>query len=120
MTIAAGDERLAMKRGTIVVIAARGAYTGKPRPALVVQSDLFNSTHASITVCPITSECIDAPLFRVVLLPGTSTGLRQTSQAMIDKIVSVPREAITQEIGKIDSDSLAQVDEALRRWLRID
>ena len=109
-----------MKRGAVVVIAARGAYTGKPRPALVVQSDLFNPTHATITVCPITSECIDAPLFRVVLLPGTRTGLRQTSQAMIDKIVSVPREAIAQEIGEIDSDTLAQVDEALRRWLGVD
>lgn len=124
-TIAAGNERIrdatsAMKRGAVVVIAARGAYTGKPRPALVVQSDLFNPTHASITVCPITSECIDAPLFRVVLLPGTRTGLRQTSQAMIDKIVSVPREAIAQEIGEIDTDSLAQVDEALRRWLGVD
>lgn len=106
-----------MKRGAVVVIAARGACTSKPRPALVVQSDLFNPTHASITVCPITSECIDAPLFRVVLLPGTRTGLRQTSQAMIDKIVSVPREAIAQEIGVIDADTLAQVDEALRRWL---
>ncbi len=40
-----------MKRGSIVVVAARGAYTGKPRPALVVQSDLFNPTHASVTIC---------------------------------------------------------------------
>ena len=45
-----------MKRGTIVVVAAPGAYTGKPRPAVVVQSDLFNPTHASLTICPITSE----------------------------------------------------------------
>lgn len=59
-----------MKRGTIVVVAARGAYTGKPRPAVVVQSDLFNPTHASITLCPITSDCVDAPLFRLALPPG--------------------------------------------------
>ena len=50
-------------RGDIVVVATRGAYSGKPRPTLVVQSDLFNETHASVTVCPITSDCIDAPLF---------------------------------------------------------
>lgn len=66
-----------MKRGTIVVVAARGAYTGKPRAALVVQSDLFNPTHASVTVCPITSDCVDAPLFRLTLPPGSRTGLRQ-------------------------------------------
>lgn len=103
-----------------MVIAARGAYTGKPRPALVVQSDLFNPVHGSISVCPITSDCIDAPLFRVVLLPGTRTGLRTTSQVMIDKIVSVPREAISRHIGEIDADGLAQVDAALRGWLAIE
>jgi mRNA interferase MazF len=52
-----------LKRGTIVVVAARGAYTGKPRPALVVQSELFNPTHSSVTLCPITSDCVDAPCF---------------------------------------------------------
>jgi mRNA interferase MazF len=58
-----------VKRSAIVVAAARGAYTGKPRPALVVQSDLFNPTHASVTICPITSDCVDAPLFRLTLPP---------------------------------------------------
>jgi mRNA interferase MazF len=60
-------------RGAIVVVAAKGAYTGKPRPALVVQADLYNPTHSSLTVCPITSDCVDAPLFRVTLPPGERT-----------------------------------------------
>lgn len=106
-----------MKRGTIVVVAARGAYTGKPRPALVVQSDLFNPTHASITVCPITSDCVDAPLFRLTLPPGSRTGLRGVSQVMIDKIVSVPRTAINAEIGECNSRELDAVDDGLRLWL---
>ncbi len=108
-----------MKRGAIVVVAARGAYTGKPRPALVVQSDLFNPTHSSITVCPITSECVDAPLFRLTLPPGPRTGLRTVSQVMIDKIVSVPRQAITSEIGECDAREAEAVDDGLRRWLGI-
>lgn len=108
-----------MKRGTIVVVAARGAYTGKPRPALVVQSDLFNPTHSSVTVCPITSECVDAPLFRLTLPPGPRTGLRTVSQVMIDKIVSVPRQAVTAEIGECDAREAEAVDEGLRRWLGI-
>ncbi len=106
-----------MKRGAIVVVAARGAYTGKPRPALVVQSDLFNPTHASVTVCPITSDCVDAPLFRLTLPPGSRTGLRGVSQVMIDKIVSVPRTAITEEIGECDARELDAVDDGVRRWL---
>lgn len=109
-----------MKRGSIVVVAARGAYTGKPRPALVVQSDLFNPTHASITICPITSDCVDAPLFRLTLPPGSRTGLKSVSQVMIDKIVSVPRTAISAEIGECDVREIEAVDDGLRRWLGLD
>ena len=106
-----------MKRGAIVVVAARGAYTGKPRPAVVVQSDLFNPTHASVTVCPVTTDCVDAPLFRLTLLPGPRMGLNQVSQVMVDKVVSVPRAAIRQEIGECDSRELEGLDDSLRRWL---
>jgi mRNA interferase MazF len=104
-------------RGAIVVVARRGAYTGKPRPALVVQADSYNPTHSSLTVCPITSDCVDAPLFRVTLPPGERTGLATVSQVMIDKIVSVPRGAIAQEIGRCDALHLELIDDALRRWL---
>jgi mRNA interferase MazF len=109
-----------VKRGAIVVVAARGAYTGKPRPALVVQSDLFNPTHSSITICPITSDFVDARLFRLTLPPGSRTGLKGVSQVMIDKIVSVPRTSISAEIGECDSGELESVDEGLRRWLALD
>jgi mRNA interferase MazF len=109
-----------VKRGAIVVVAARGAYTGKPRPALVVQSDLFNPTHQSVTICPITSDCVDAPLFRIPLPPGERTGLRTVSQVMVDKIVSVPLPAITTEIGRCDSGELEAVEDAMRRWLGLD
>jgi mRNA interferase MazF len=108
---------VAVTRGAIVTVAARSAYTGKPRPALVVQSDLFNATHASLTVCPITSDCVDAPLFRLTLPPGPRTGLRAVSQVMIDKIVSVPRTAIGAEIGACNPGEIDAVDQALRRWL---
>jgi mRNA interferase MazF len=109
-----------LKRGAIVIVAARGAYTGKPRPAVVVQSDLFNPTHASVTVCPITSDCVDAPLFRLTLPPGPRTGLRAASQVMIDKVVSLPRGAITGEIGECSEGEIADVDAGLRRWLHLD
>jgi len=109
-----------VKRGAIVVIAARGAYTGKPRPALVIQSDLFNPTHQSVTICPITSAWVDAPLFRIPLPPGERTGLRVASQIMVDKIVSVPHTAIASEIGKCDAAELEAAEDALRLWLGLD
>jgi len=109
-----------VKRGAIVVVAARGAYPGKPRPAVVVQSDLFNQTHASITICPITSDCVDAPLFRLNLPPGSRTGLKRVSQIMVDKVVSVPRPSITEEIGECNAGELDSLDDGLRRWLQLD
>lgn len=108
-----------MTRGAIVVVAAKGAYTGKPRPALVVQSDLFNPTHGSITICPITSDCVDAPLFRIALPPGERTGLRRPSQIMIDKVASVPRSAVADQVGRCDETEMEAAGEALRRWLAL-
>ena len=108
-----------MTRGDLVIVATRGAYTNKPRPALVVQADVFNDTHASVTVCPVTSDVVDAALFRVSVPPGTRTGLESTSQVMIDKIVSVPRSAIGRTVGRCDHAELELVDDALRRWLAL-
>ena len=108
-----------MTRGDVVVIATRGAYTSKPRPAVVVQSDDFNATHASITICPITSDVVDAQLFRVTLPAGQRTGLEAASQVMVDKIVSVPREAIDKAIGRCGSIEMDSIGDALRRWLSI-
>lgn len=108
-----------MTRGEIVVIAVKGTYSGKPRPALVVQSDLFNETHASLTVCPITSDCVDAPLFRVAVPPGVRTGLHAPSQVMVDKVLSVPRSSIAKGIGQCNADELSTIEDALRRWLAL-
>lgn len=108
-----------MTRGALVIVGARGPYTSKPRPAVVVQADLFTPTHASVTVCPITSDCVDAPFFRVTLASGDRTGLTTTSQVMVDKIVSVPRGAIVREVGRCSPDELAAIDDALRFWLAL-
>ena len=106
-------------RGAVVIVSAKGAYTGKPRPALVLQADAFNPTHASVTICPITSACIDAPLFRIPLPPGERTGLKSASQVMVDKIVSVPRSSITREVGRCDDGAIQAVDDAVRHWLAL-
>ena len=108
-----------MTRGDIIVVAARGAYADKPRPALVVQSDEFNETHASVTVCLITTDCIDASIFRIAIPPGTRTGLTAASQIMADRVVSVPRLAIAKSVGHCDAAELHAVDDALRRWMTL-
>jgi len=106
------------QRGDVVVCVLAGDY-GKPRPAVVVQSDLFNPTHASITVCPITSEKSPAPLFRLPLRTGRH-GLRQSSWIMADKITSIRRERISRKIGSLEAPETRALDEALQRWLSLD
>ena len=97
-----------MKRGDVVICAAPGDY-GKPRPAVVVQSDLFNGSHSSVVVCLITSHLEDAPLFRIPLPAGKTTGLKLESQVMVDKILAVPRVKCGPVIGRIDPASIEAV-----------
>ena len=107
-----------MKRGDLVVVAMPGDY-GKPRPALVVQSDLFNDTHASITVVPVTSTIVDTPLFRVTVEPSRRNGLRSVSQIMVDKVTSVRRQRVDQTIGRLEEDVMLRVSRALALWVGI-
>jgi|GEM_PF-2902022 len=55
---------------------------GKPRPALVIQADSF-SEHATVTVAPVTSTLVNAPLFRITVQPTAQNGLQNPSQLMV-------------------------------------
>ena len=105
-----------MKRGDIVTIAAPGDY-GKPRPALIIQADVFNDTHASITVVPLTSTIVDAPLFRITLDPSRQNGLNRVSQIMVDKVLTLPRERIGKRVGYLGKTLMIRVGRALSVWL---
>ena len=113
-----GRSRLEITRGDVVASSSPGDF-GKPRPALVVQSDLFNPTHSSIVICPITSHLVDAPLFRVPISPSRENGLKVESQIMVDKITAVRREHIAKKIGRIQEAEAASVERALAMWLEI-
>lgn len=104
-----------MRRGDLVTVAVSGDY-GKPRPALVIQADVFD-LHPSLIVLPLTSELHDAPLFRVSVPVGEETGLRKPSQIMVDKATTVPRIKIGPAIGRINAATMLKVDQALRGFL---
>jgi mRNA interferase MazF len=90
---------MAMSRGDLVIVAAPGDY-GKPRPAVIVQSTAIPENHASIVICPMTSELAEAD-FRITIEPGPETGLRVRSQVMADKTVTIRRERIGQRVGRL-------------------
>jgi mRNA interferase MazF len=109
---------ITLLRGDIVICAIQGDY-GKPRPALIIQSNLFNATHSSFTLCPITSHLIEAPLFRITLSPTPENGLTTISQIMVDKLMSLQREKIKQKIGVINEEQLRSLSNALKIWLTV-
>ena len=104
-----------MKRGDIVKIAMQGDF-GKPRPALLIQADSFNETHATVTVLLISSMLIDAPLFRIDLEPEPENGLNKLSQIQVDKIMTVKREKIGDVIGALSDSVMVKVNRALAVW----
>ncbi len=107
-----------MKRGEIWSLAARGAYTGKPRPAVIVQDDHFDAT-ASVTICALTTDPTTAPLFRLPITPDQDNGLDQPSQLMVDKLTTVPRTSLGQHIGRLDEENVARLDRAIVVFLGV-
>lgn len=106
-----------MTRGDFVTIAMQGDF-GKPRPALVIQSDQFNE-HATVTVLPVTGTLVAAPLLRVTVQPSLDNGLQKASQVMVDKAMTVKRDKVGQAFGHIEADALMEVERCLAVFLGI-
>jgi mRNA interferase MazF len=101
-----------MRRGDVVTVAAAGDY-GKPRPAVIVQSNAFPDSHVSVVVCQMTSELVQAREFRVTIEPGAENGLRARSQVMADKPVTIRRERIGPRIGHLGVADMTRLNVAL-------
>ncbi|TPG39471.1 type II toxin-antitoxin system PemK/MazF family toxin [Roseomonas nepalensis] len=104
-----------MRRGDLVTVAAPGDF-GKPRPALVIQSDRFD-TVGTVTVLLLSSTLLDAPLIRLTVQPSASNGLRKPSQIMVDKAMSVPRGKVGEPFGRLDDETLLAVSRSLALFL---
>jgi mRNA interferase MazF len=104
-----------MKRGDIFAVSLPGGY-GKPRPALIIQSSLFDA-HPSVTVLPITSDLRETPLFRITIEPSKENGLVKRSQIMVDKTHTVQREKLKEKFGTLDELILLAVNRALALFL---
>ena len=104
-------------RGDLVTVAMPGDF-GKPRPALVIQSDQFDE-HPSVTLLPVTSTLVTAPLLRITLEPSEENGLRKISQVMVDKAITVKRDKVGSAIGRIDPNVLIEVERCLALFFGI-
>ena len=104
-----------MRRGEVWTVSG-GGYTGKPRPAVIIQDDHFDAT-ASVTICAFTSDPTDAPLFRPPIDPSDRNGLRSISRLMVDKITTVARDKLGERIGRLDDNDMVRLNRAILVFL---
>jgi mRNA interferase MazF len=105
-----------LRRGDLVVVTAQGDY-GKPRPALIIQSDLFREIQSVVVLLLTSHAATDAPLFRIAIVPSVENGLRLPSSVMVDKMVTLPRERVGDRIGTVEAAVLSQINVALVLFL---
>lgn len=106
-----------MKRGDFVTIAIQGVF-GRQRPALIIQADHYNEL-VTVTVLPVTSTLVAAPLFRITVQPSLENGLQKPSQVMLDKAMTVKHDKIGQAFGHIDANQLVEIERCLAVFLGI-
>lgn len=104
-----------MRRGDLWTVAG-GVYASKPRPALILQDDLFADT-ASVTVAPLTSTMVDAPLMRVPIKADETTDLQHETYFMVDRLTTVRRENVRSRVGRVSPERLVEVERALMAFL---
>lgn len=107
-----------MKRGEIWTVSGAGDYAGKARPVVIIQDDAFDAT-ASLTVCLLTTDPTDAPLFRLSIEPHGRNGMRSASRIMIDKVTTVSKAKLGARIGRIDDEDILRLNQALMVFLGI-
>lgn len=106
-----------MRRGEIWTVAGGGDYAGKPRPALILQDDRFDTD--SVTVSLFTTDATEAPLFRLAIESSAANGLDATSRLMIDKITTVHRRRLGGRLGVLEDADLLRVNRAIVVFLGI-
>lgn len=104
-----------MKRGELWTVAG-GVYASKPRPALIVQDDVFQGTD-SVTVLPLTSTLIDAPLLRYRIAANELSGLLRDSDVMIDKLTTVRRSNAAQRMGMLSKNQMIDIERLVAVFL---
>jgi mRNA interferase MazF len=105
-----------VNRGELWTVSG-GVYAAKPRPALIIQDDLFSETQ-SVVVIPLTTTAVADSVIARVPVPITS-GIGQPSFAMIDKITAVRRSKLGTKIGRVHAALMVEIERSLMVFLGI-
>ncbi len=107
-----------MKRGENWTVAGATDYSGKPRPVAILQDDRFDRTD-SVTVCAFTTDPTEAPLFRLLIKPSESNGLRAECRLMVDKVTTVPKTKLGVRVGQLADKDMLRLNRAVLVFLGI-
>ncbi|MXX18129.1 MAG: type II toxin-antitoxin system PemK/MazF family toxin [Dehalococcoidia bacterium] len=105
-----------MRRGELWTVAGGGDYTAKPRPVVILQDDSFDATE-SVTVCPLTTDPTEAPLFRIPIEPSERNGLDEPSLIMADKITTVRKSRLGEVLGSLSDEDTLRLNRAVLVFL---
>jgi len=98
----------------------RGTEAGKVRPVLVIQTNLLNSVHPSVIVCPVTTKVErESEILRVHLNKG-SANLKVESDIMIDQIRAIDKRRLLNKVGELPKELHNIVKENIRIVLDIE
>lgn len=101
----------ALKRAEVWTVSGGPDYAGKPRPAVIVQDDLFDTD--SVTICPFTTDPTEAPLFRLRVEPSPDNGLQQICRLMVDKVTTIPRSKLGERVGALAGIDMLRLNRAM-------
>ena len=105
-----------VKRGDVIVAAFGGGLGDKPRPAVVVQDDLFDGPMTVLAI-PLTSDLASVSIIRPAFEPTPANGLSVRSCLMTDKLFPVRRSMIGERIGMLSDSDMSQVELAMQLML---
>jgi len=103
---------MGLRRGDIAILSAPGDY-GKPRPALVIQSDAFHLLDSVIVALLTTHLQAEPALSRKRIAPTDGNGLSRESEVMLDKLLTMPRRKVSDAIGHLSSTEMVEISSAL-------
>lgn len=106
-----------LKRGDVVRVRfdpTEGSEQAGERPALVISANWINQHSPVVLVSPITSRKTERVYRFEALIEPPDGGLSTRSKASLLQTRSVDKQRIVGYYGSLTSDTMKQVDDALR------
>jgi len=108
-----------MRRGDVVAVADGATdCAGKPRPAVIVRSDVYAGLDA-VTICLMTSVRTEDHVLRLRIEPGAALPLAVPSWIMVEKITTLRADRIGARIGRLADEDIVRLTRSLAIYLAL-